>query len=81
MLLLSEYTDGRDAARARAYFAQKRRKILLHTERAQFYNRSSIKGVHVRRSRGVWIGDWPSAASRAQALRRSTRPSPLLPYP
>ncbi|KAL6785736.1 hypothetical protein ACKKBF_B01440 [Auxenochlorella protothecoides x Auxenochlorella symbiontica] len=45
LLLLSEYTDSGDAARARAYFRQGRRKILLYTERAQFYNRGRTPGI------------------------------------
>lgn len=48
LLLLSEYTDSGDAARARAYFRQGRRKILLYTERAQFYNRGRTPGIQVR---------------------------------
>lgn len=42
---LSEYSDPKDMARARAYFADKRRRVLIYTERAQFYNRHRIRGI------------------------------------
>lgn len=42
---LCEYTDRGDMARARAYFADGRRRVLLYTERAQFYNRHRIRGI------------------------------------
>ena len=42
---LSEYTERADMARARSYFADGRRRVLLYTERAQFYNRHRIRGV------------------------------------
>ena len=43
---LSEYSDPKDMARARAYFADKRRRVLIYTERAQFYNRHRIRGIN-----------------------------------
>ena len=43
---LSEYSDPKDMARARAYFADKRRRVLVYTERAQFYNRHRIRGIN-----------------------------------
>jgi len=42
---LCEYNERSDMARARAYFADGRRRVLLYTERAQFYNRHRIRGV------------------------------------
>jgi U3 small nucleolar RNA-associated protein 25 len=42
---LCEYTDRGDMARARSYFADGRRRVLLYTERAQFYNRHRIRGL------------------------------------
>ena len=42
---LCEYTERADMARARSYFADGRRRVLLYTERAQFYNRHRIRGV------------------------------------
>ena len=41
----SEYTDPRDAARARSIFADGRKRVLLVTERAHFYFRRRIRGV------------------------------------
>ena len=41
----SEYTDQRDAARARSIFADGRKRVLLVTERAHFYFRRRIRGV------------------------------------
>ena len=42
---LCEYTTQKDMARARSYFADNRRRVLLYTERAQFYNRHRIRGI------------------------------------
>ncbi|KAI8107879.1 hypothetical protein M9435_002906 [Picochlorum sp. BPE23] len=42
---LSEYSDTKDMARARSYFADARRRVLVYTERAQFYNRHRIRGI------------------------------------
>lgn len=42
---LSEYSTPKDMARARAYFADRRRRVLIYTERAQFYNRHRIRGI------------------------------------
>ena len=44
---LCEYTERADAARARAYFFDRRKSLLLYTERAQFYNRHRIRGAKV----------------------------------
>jgi U3 small nucleolar RNA-associated protein 25 len=44
-LALSEYTDRGDAARARTYFADGRKRVLVYTERAQFYNRHRLRGA------------------------------------
>lgn len=49
-LVLSEYVEPADAARARSYFFTRRRPLLLLTERAQFYHRYSIRGIK------VWVG-------------------------
>lgn len=45
---LSEYTDAAASTRARALFAQGRRRLLLYTERAHFYFRYRIRGTKVR---------------------------------
>jgi U3 small nucleolar RNA-associated protein 25 len=42
---LSEYTTPQDMSRARNYFSDKRRRVLVYTERAQFYNRHRIRGI------------------------------------
>lgn len=42
---LSEYSTTKDMARARSYFADNRRRVLVYTERAQFYNRHRIRGI------------------------------------
>lgn len=42
---LCEYTDVKDMARARSYFADGRRRVLIYTERAQFFNRHLIRGI------------------------------------
>ncbi|KAL4445727.1 hypothetical protein ABPG77_008926 [Micractinium sp. CCAP 211/92] len=42
---LCEYTERADAARARSYFFDRRKRVLLYTERAQFYNRHRIRGA------------------------------------
>uniref|UniRef100_A0A1D1ZBM3 Digestive organ expansion factor n=1 Tax=Anthurium amnicola TaxID=1678845 RepID=A0A1D1ZBM3_9ARAE len=43
--LLGEYTKQSDISRARAWFFQGNRKIVLYTERAHFYHRYKIRGV------------------------------------
>ncbi|KDD75528.1 DUF1253 hypothetical protein, partial [Helicosporidium sp. ATCC 50920] len=45
LLCMCEYTDRTDAARARSYFSAGRRRILLTTERSQFYHRGRIRGA------------------------------------
>jgi len=42
---LSEYSDRSDGARARSFFYDGRKSVLLYTERAQFYGRHTLKGV------------------------------------
>jgi U3 small nucleolar RNA-associated protein 25 len=42
---LCEYTARGDMARARSFFADGRRRVLLYTERAQFYSRHRVRGV------------------------------------
>lgn len=44
-LAVSEYTDRSDAARARSLFADGRKRVLIYTERAQFYHRYRIRGI------------------------------------
>ena len=41
----SEYTEPREAARARTLFADRRKRVLLLSERAHFYFRRRIKGA------------------------------------
>ncbi|KAJ0984163.1 hypothetical protein J5N97_002519 [Dioscorea zingiberensis] len=43
--LLGEYTKPRDISRARVWFFEGNRKIMLYTERAHFYHRYKIRGV------------------------------------
>ncbi|XP_017245108.2 protein NUCLEOLAR FACTOR 1 [Daucus carota subsp. sativus] len=43
--LLGEYTKQSDISRARAWFFQEKRKIMLYTERAHFYHRYKIRGI------------------------------------
>uniref|UniRef100_A0A7C8YSV0 U3 small nucleolar RNA-associated protein 25 n=1 Tax=Opuntia streptacantha TaxID=393608 RepID=A0A7C8YSV0_OPUST len=43
--LLGEYTKQSDISRARNWFIQEQRKIMLYTERAHFYHRYKIKGI------------------------------------
>ncbi|PWA70846.1 nucleolar protein [Artemisia annua] len=45
MCLLGEYTKNSDISRARAWFFQGKRKIMLYTERAHFYHRYKIRGI------------------------------------
>lgn len=42
---LCEYTDPKDMSRARSYFLDGRRRVLVYTERAQFFNRHRIRGI------------------------------------
>lgn len=44
-VVLSEYTTAQDMARARNYFCDGRRRVLLYTERCHFYNRHRIRGI------------------------------------
>ena len=44
-VVLSEYTTPQDMARARNYFCDGRRRVLLYTERCHFYNRHRIRGI------------------------------------
>ncbi|KAJ6852080.1 U3 small nucleolar RNA-associated protein 25 isoform X2 [Iris pallida] len=43
--LLGEYTKSSDISRARVWFFEGQRKIMLYTERAHFYYRYKIRGV------------------------------------
>ncbi|XP_035546121.1 U3 small nucleolar RNA-associated protein 25 isoform X1 [Juglans regia] len=43
--LLGEYTEQSDISRARVWFFEGRRKIMLYTERAHFYFRYKIRGI------------------------------------
>ncbi|CAI9088373.1 OLC1v1022682C1 [Oldenlandia corymbosa var. corymbosa] len=43
--LLGEYTKQSDISRARVWFFQGKRKIMLYTERAHFYHRYKIRGT------------------------------------
>ncbi|XP_019054025.1 PREDICTED: U3 small nucleolar RNA-associated protein 25 isoform X2 [Nelumbo nucifera] len=43
--LLDEYTKQSDISRARGWFFQGTRKIMLYTERAHFYHRYKIRGI------------------------------------
>uniref|UniRef100_A0A7N0VFN5 U3 small nucleolar RNA-associated protein 25 n=1 Tax=Kalanchoe fedtschenkoi TaxID=63787 RepID=A0A7N0VFN5_KALFE len=43
--LLGEYTKQSDISRARIWFFEGKRKIMLYTERAHFYHRYKIRGV------------------------------------
>lgn len=45
LLAVSEYTDPSDLTRARQYFQDGRRKLLLFSERAQFYGRPRLRGI------------------------------------
>ncbi|KAL4564389.1 hypothetical protein LXL04_028453 [Taraxacum kok-saghyz] len=45
MCLLGEYTKQSDISRARVWFFQGGRKIMLYTERAHFYHRYKIRGI------------------------------------
>lgn len=43
--LLGEYTEQSDISRARVWFFEGKRKIMLYTERAHFYFRYKIRGI------------------------------------
>ncbi|XP_022728922.1 U3 small nucleolar RNA-associated protein 25 isoform X2 [Durio zibethinus] len=43
--LLGDYTDQRDISRARVWFFEGKRKIMLYTERIHFYRRYKIRGI------------------------------------
>ncbi|PKA55224.1 hypothetical protein AXF42_Ash003861 [Apostasia shenzhenica] len=43
--LLGEYTKQSDISRARLWFFEGKRKIMLYTERAHFYHRYKIRGI------------------------------------
>ncbi|KAF4353467.1 hypothetical protein G4B88_020181, partial [Cannabis sativa] len=43
--LLSEYTKQSDISRARVWFFEGKRKIMLYTERMHFYHRYKIRGI------------------------------------
>ncbi|KAJ8500014.1 hypothetical protein OPV22_010566 [Ensete ventricosum] len=43
--LLGEYTKASDISRARVWFFEGKRKIMLYTERAHFYHRYKIRGI------------------------------------
>ncbi|XVE71860.1 hypothetical protein DITRI_Ditri10aG0185700 [Diplodiscus trichospermus] len=43
--LLGDYTDQRDISRARVWFFEVKRKIMLYTERIHFYRRYKIRGI------------------------------------
>ncbi|XP_058186284.1 protein NUCLEOLAR FACTOR 1 isoform X3 [Rhododendron vialii] len=43
--LLGEYTKQSDISRARVWFFQGSRKIMLYTERAHFYHRYKVRGI------------------------------------
>ncbi|MQL72391.1 hypothetical protein Taro_004767 [Colocasia esculenta] len=45
LCLLGEYTKQSDISRARVWFFQGSRKIMLYTERAHFYHRYKIRGI------------------------------------
>ncbi|XP_044488167.1 U3 small nucleolar RNA-associated protein 25 [Mangifera indica] len=43
--LLGDYTEASDISRARVWFFEGKRKIMLYTERAHFYHRYKIRGI------------------------------------
>ncbi|KAF3170432.1 rRNA-binding ribosome biosynthesis protein utp25 [Orbilia oligospora] len=43
---INEYTSASDIARSRAHFSSGRYKILIYTERAHYFRRYDLKGVH-----------------------------------
>ncbi|GKV00418.1 hypothetical protein SLEP1_g13106 [Rubroshorea leprosula] len=43
--LLGDYTDQRDISRARVWFFEGKRKIMVYTERIHFYRRYKIRGI------------------------------------
>ncbi|XVE98813.1 hypothetical protein REPUB_Repub03eG0141100 [Reevesia pubescens] len=43
--LLGDYTDQRDISRARVWFFEGKRKIMLYTERIHFYRRYKVRGI------------------------------------
>ncbi|KAH7570588.1 hypothetical protein JRO89_XS05G0140600 [Xanthoceras sorbifolium] len=43
--LLGDYTEASDVSRARVWFFEGKRKMILYTERAHFYHRYKIRGI------------------------------------
>ncbi|KAI9168766.1 hypothetical protein LWI28_001628 [Acer negundo] len=43
--LLGDYTESSDVSRARVWFFEGKRKMILYTERAHFYHRYKIRGI------------------------------------
>ena len=70
MLAVSEYTGASDLTRARQYFQEGRRKILLLTERAQFYQRPRL-----RRLRDIYFHQLPSHAEYYEELLNQVQES------
>lgn len=46
--MLSEYCSFPQVTRARAMFFQRRKRLIVYTERAHFYHRYRIRGIQVR---------------------------------
>lgn len=45
--VLSEYSSFPQVTRTRAMFFQRRKRLMLYTERAHFYHRYRIRGIQV----------------------------------